>query len=271
MTCRKSLYCVSSIADKKRSSHKVHLKIFLDGIGYIYEQGECFFDDCLILKAYMLKSAPIRIILGLLSAVAFFGLFYPFFVYLVFGISSGNFYYHWDRSKHVKFDRENRDDIFEGGPAKLRVCFVEGKQCSFSYETDEGRDVLAFCPENDKCYISLFKGAFSFFPEKNYEVGNRNVTEKDSFRVKLHGLATPFLENPGFYFFAMAFFAIAMCLCVLGIKNGIKKSGLQGVAIFLRGVGFIDLVGCLLCRFENSFLALFCSNRNSCCGRGCSL
>lgn len=75
----------------------------------------------------MLKSAPIRIILGLLSAVAFFGLFYPFFVYLVFGISSGNFYYHWDRSKHVKFDRENRDDIFEGGPAKLRVCFVEGK------------------------------------------------------------------------------------------------------------------------------------------------
>ena len=26
----------------------------------------------------MLKSAPIRIILGLLSAVAFFGLFYPF-------------------------------------------------------------------------------------------------------------------------------------------------------------------------------------------------
>ena len=34
----------------------------------------------------MLKSAPIRIILGLLSAVAFFGLFYPFFVYLVFFI-----------------------------------------------------------------------------------------------------------------------------------------------------------------------------------------
>ena len=75
----------------------------------------------------MLKSAPIRIILGLLSAVAFFGLFYPFFVYLVFGISSGNFYYHWDQSKHVKFDRENRDDIFEGGPAKLRVCFLPGK------------------------------------------------------------------------------------------------------------------------------------------------
>ena len=167
----------------------------------------------------MLKSAPIRIILGLLSAVAFFGLFYPFFVYLLLGLSSGNFYYHWDRSKHVKFDRENRDDIFEGGPAKLRVCFVEGKQCSFSYETDEGRDVLAFCPENDKCYISLFKGAFSFFPEKNYEVGNRNVTEIDSFRVKLHGLAM--------------------------IKNGIKKLYYRASLFFFVGLG--SLVWWVVC------------------------
>ena len=202
----------------------------------------------------MLKSAPIRIILGLLSAVAVFGLFYPFFIYLLLGLSGGNFYCHWNQSKQVEFNRENRDDIFEGGPAKLRVCFVEGKQCSFSYETDEGREVLAFCPENDKCYISLFKGAFSFFPEKNYEVGNRNVTEIDSFRVKLHGLATPFLENPEFYFFAMAFFAIAMGLCFLGIKNGIKKLYYRASLFFFVGLG--SLIWWVVCYAESKILFL---------------
>ena len=180
----------------------------------------------------MLKSAPIRIILGLLSAVAVFGLFYPFFIYLLLGLSGGNFYCHWNQSKQVEFNRENRDDIFEGGPAKLKVCFVEGKQCSFSYETDEGREVLAFCPENDKCYI----------------------TEIDSFRVKLHGLATPFLENPGFYFFAMAFFAIAMGLCILGIKNGIKKLYYRASLFFFVGLG--SLIWWVVCYAESKILFL---------------
>ena len=202
----------------------------------------------------MLKSAPIRIILGLLSAVAVFGLFYPFFIYLLLGLSGGNFYCHWNQSKQVEFNRENRDDIFEGGPAKLKVCFIEGKRCSLSFETDEGRDVLAFCSENDKCYISLFKGAFSFFPEKNYEVGNRNVAEIDSFRVKLYGLATPFLENPGFYFFALAFFAIAMGLCILGIKNGIKKLYYRAWLFFFVGLG--SLIWWVVCYAESKILFL---------------
>lgn len=103
----------------------------------------------------MLKSAPIRIILGLLSAVAVFGLFSPFFVYLVFGISSDNFYYHWDGSKHVKFDRENRDDIFEGGPAKFVLMFLAlliplrpydwGPPDSLSLQTDDDCACLILC------------------------------------------------------------------------------------------------------------------------------
>lgn len=187
----------------------------------------------------MLKSAPIRIILGLLSAVAVFGLFSPFFVYLLFETLGVSSYNHLNQSIRVEIHCVNRDDVhFDiGPPVKLRVCFIEGKECAFSFETDEGRDVLAFCPKNDKCYISLFKGAFSFFPEKNYEVGNRNVAEIDSFRVKLHGLVMPFAEDLGFYFFAMAFFAIAMGLCILGIKNGIKKLYYRASLFFFVGLG----------------------------------
>lgn len=235
----------------------------------------------------MLKSAPIRIILGLLSAVAVFGLFSPFFVYLLFETLGDCSYNHLNQSIRVEFNREQRRyfniilfflflipvlahghppyeklervvETEQGEKIKLVRIYWDGivkldpvqlvayDESAFPFfETSTGRDVFVSCKEKNDCFVFLFKGFLSVFPEEVYEIKNQSVVSVDEFWTNVRGAFIPIqrIEN---YLVAMVFLFASLLIGFYSNRMRKEKRELVAAALLLSGLFSLFVFVCVV-------------------------
>lgn len=147
-----------------------------------------------------------------------------------------------EQGEKIKLVRMYWDGIVELDPVQL-VAYDESAFPFF--ETSTGRDVFVSCKEKNDCFIFLFKGFLSVFPEEVYEIKNQSVVKVDEFWTKVRGVFTPLqkIEN---YLVTMMFLFASLLLGFYSNRMRKEKRELVATALLLSGLFVLFVFVCVV-------------------------